>query len=279
MKISGAVREAMRVYTRRGSGTLGFLAVEGCLTLISLTPALFLFDSSLRMLALLVIPLWLLLMLPVRMNAAAVMQEAFRGGSLFRQALADFSGYGRKLLCGLKRLGFLLLWALPAIFMVFQIREHVSGEMDGFTLMRMISNDFGGGDLFRGVGAVVGIVAGTLLLLLAGCAFHSAARHAFALGDPGLVRGHHGKVLLVWLVSLLSLLPMLIALGAAVIRYLPALRDLNGLFMKTAKLPSTRGTLLILGVGAVLTVPLLPLRSLIPAAYVSGLEKEKSGVK
>ena len=31
---------------------------------------------------------------------------------------------------------------------------------------------------------------------------------------------------------------------------------------------------MILAVGAVLTIPFLPLRSLIPAAYVNGLEKE-----
>ena len=33
-------------------------------------------------------------------------------------------------------------------------------------------------------------------------------------------------------------------------------------------------TIIIMAVGAVLTLPLLPLRSLIPAAYVNGLEKE-----
>ena len=45
--------------------------------------------------------------------------------------------------------------------------------------------------------------------------------------------------------------------------------------MKTAELPSTKGTLVILGIGALLTLPLLPLRSLIPAAFVDGLKREK----
>ena len=276
MKIKDAIRNAMRVYTRRGGDTLWFLVTEGCMTLICLTPALFLFDASLRMLAWGVIPMWLLVMLPLRMNAAAVMQDALEGGSLFQRALGDFSGYGRKLLCGLKRAGFLLLWGLPAIFMAYQIREHVSGEMDGFTLMRMIRSDFGGGDLVRGVLVIAGIVVGTGLLILIGCAFHSGARHAFALGDPALPRGRHGKIVGIWVVSLISILPMLIALGATVVRYLPAFQDLNGLFMKTVQLPSTRGTVLILGMGALLTIPLLPLRSLIIAACMHGLRKEKS---
>ena len=54
----------------------------------------------------------------------------------------------------------------------------------------------------------------------------------------------------------------------------PALKDLNGVVMNTVSLPSTKVTLMILAVGAVLTIPFLPLRSLIPAAYVNGLEKE-----
>ena len=59
-----------------------------------------------------------------------------------------------------------------------------------------------------------------------------------------------------------------------IIRYLPVLQDLNGIVTKTASLPSTKITLIILAAGAVLTLPLLPLRSLIPAAFVNGLEKD-----
>ena len=75
------------------------------------------------------------------------------------------------------------------------------------------------------------------------------------------------------LASLLSILPLLIAVIAVILRYLPVLSDLNGLLMKTAELPSTKGTLMIAAAGAVLTLPLLPLRSLIHAAYVEGLKK------
>ena len=48
-----------------------------------------------------------------------------------------------------------------------------------------------------------------------------------------------------------------------------------GLLLKRVSLPSTRESIMILAAGAVATLPLLPLRSLIPAAYVNGLEEGK----
>ena len=119
----------------------------------------------------------------------------------------------------------------------------------------------------------VGPVAAVLLLAF-GCAFHSGDRHAFVRNNPKMLRGHHGKIVLSWLCSLITLLPIIIAIVAVIIRYLPVLQDLNGLVMKTVSLPSTKVSLIILAVGGVLTIPLLPLRPLIPAAFVNGLEKE-----
>ena len=275
MKISRAIRNASDVYFGHFEATLKFWVVEACLTMICLAPALLVFEESLKWGALWVIPMWILIMLPARMNAAAAMRDALRGGSLFSRRLADCSDYREKLFFALRRTGFLLLWSLPAIFMAWQIREHYSGQMDVFTLMRMIRNQFGGGDLFTGVFVVLGIVAATLLLIAAGCAFHSGARHAYAQGDPAVVNGHHGKVILTWLCALLSILPLLVSVIIVVFRYLPVLQDPAGLLMDTVQLPSTRGTLIILGVGVVLTLPLLPLRSLISAAYVNGLEEER----
>ena len=136
-------------------------------------------------------------------------------------------------------------------------------------------SDFGGGDLVTGVLVIALAVVLTMLLVALGCAFHSGARHAFAQGDPGRVKGHHGKIMLTWICALVSVLPMIIAAVVAFVRYIPALSDLNGLFMDTVNLPPTRATLQILAVGAVLPLPLLPLRSLITAAYVNGLESKK----
>ena len=54
----------------------------------------------------------------------------------------------------------------------------------------------------------------------------------------------------------------------------PVLNNLNGLLTRTVILPSTRETIIILVAGVLLTLPLLPLRSLIPAAFVNGLGEE-----
>ena len=225
--------------------------------------------------ALLTVVLWIFLLIPARMNAAKAMRNALRGGNLCDGQLVEIAEYGAKLICGLKRVCFLLLWSIPLIALAIEVRIHFSGEVDSFTVLRMIKNDLGGGDQMRGILVVIAMAVGSLLMLMLGCAFHSGERHAWAQGEKTLVQGHHGKVLLTWLCSLLSMLPLLIALVVIVFRYLPVLSDLNGLIMKTVTLPSTRGTLVILAVGAILTLPLLPLRSLIPAAYVDGLRRNQ----
>ncbi len=279
MKISKAFRHAGRVFAGQMGAAMKLLLLEACLTLFCFAPALFWWKEDLRLLMLLCVPLILLVLLPARMNAAVVMGEALAGGSLFTRGLVDLSGYGEKLRRALIRGFFLLLWSAPMIASFFVIREHVAGQMDGFTLMRMVRSTFGGGNLFTGVMVIGLIVLATVLLAVFGCAFHSGARHAWAQGAPERVNGHHGRVVGTWFASLASVLPILIALLIVILRYLPVLRDLNGLFMGTLKLPATRGTLIILGVGAVLTLPLLPLRSLIIAAGVRGLAAEKESEK
>ncbi len=274
MKISEAFRKAGRTCTARPGETLKFLLTEACLTLMCLAPALFLSNEKLKWPALISVVLFLLILLPARVNAALAMKDALRGGSLFSRQLVDLSGYGRKLGHALKRAFFLLLWAAPLAVSVYLIWIHIAGEMDGFTLMRMIRSDIGGGDLFRGVMIIGLAVVFTILLLAFGCAFHSGTRHAFARGNAALVRGHHGKIVLTWLAALVGVLPLIISLVVLVFRYAPVLGDLNGLFMGSVNLPSTRVSLIILGVGALLSVPLLPFRSLVISAHVDGLEEK-----
>ena len=167
----------------------------------------------------------------------------------------------------------LLFWSIPLIACLVIAKIHYSGDMDGFTLLRVIK-EFGGGDLMTGIIYMALIFIAAVLLVAFGCAFHSGDRHAFVRNNPKLVRGHHGKIVLCWICSLLTILPMIIAIAVVIVRYLPVLKDLNGVVMNTVSLPSTKVSLMILAVGAVLTIPFLPLRSLIPAAYVNGLEKE-----
>ena len=273
MKKSKAFRKAWAVYLGHPAASLKFLLVELCLTLMALLPLLFLAEPSLRLLAGLTPVTWVLLALPVRFNAAGAMQAAMAGDSLFSMRVADPTAYGKKLAYGLGRCALLLMWGAPLIACVVIARMHISGEMDGFTLMRLIK-EFGGGDLMQGVTWLALILTGAILLLMMGIGFHSGDRHAAALGRPSLMKNRRWRMLGCWCCSLLVLLPMLAAIAGAVIRYAPVLADLNGLLMGTVELPDTRTTLIMLGVGAVLTIPLLPLRSLMLAARVDAWRRE-----
>lgn len=270
MKISDAFRKAFRTYFGRFGAAMGFFAAELSLLLICLTPLLFLNTADLKYAALLCVPLLVFIMLPARINAACAMQGALNGGSLLSLRLADPSVYGGKLACALKRVGLILLWSIPLLVCAVIAKKNYSGETDAFTVMRSVQS-FGGGNLMAGAVRIGLIVVAALLLVAVGCAFHSGARHAYVLGDPSLVRGHHGKTILVWLLSLVTILPFLIALVIVICRYMPALSDLSGLLMKTVKLPPLKDAAVTLGIGTLLSLPLLPLRSLLTAAYINGL--------
>ena len=276
MKISAAFKDACRVYAGHFGTTMKFLVVEGCMTLAAFTPLLFLADSGMKWFALLAVPFYLLLVLWARVNAAAAMRDAFQGGSLFSYRLAEPGSYGRKLTYGLKRCLMLLIWAVPLIvFLAAALSYYYGyGNTDVFTLMRAIKT-FGGEDVVTGVIYLILIFLATLVLLAFGCAFHSGDRHAFVRGNPKLVKGHHGKIVLCWLCSLAALLPLIVSIAAAAVYYVPVLKEITSYVMEKEKsLPSARPVLIMLAAGAALTLPLLPLRSLIPAAFVDGLEKE-----
>ena len=276
MKISAAVKEAFRVYFDHFGASLKFLIVEACFTLAACAPLLFLAEDGLKPLALLAVPIYLLLVLWARVNAAGAMRDALNGGSLFSQRLAEPEGYGRKLLYGLKRLLMLLCWSAPLIAYVAFALNSFGGKENVFTVFRVVK-DFGGGNVTNGVLYLILILVGTLILIAVGCAFHCGDRHAFVRDNRKLLKGHHGGIMLCWVCSLVTLLPLIAAIIVIVFRYLPVLEDMMGdvpLTNLTDRVPSTKTTVMILAIGAVLSVPLLPLRSLIPAAYVNGLEKE-----
>ena len=112
-----------------------------------------------------------------------------------------------------------------------------------------------------------------VLLFALGAGFHSGDRHAFVLDQKGLLKGKRPKVLVCRICSLIFLLPLMIAVVMVVFRYAPLLNDVSGVISGDVPRPSSRTTLIILGIGAVLTLPLLPLRSMVTAAYVNGLKK------
>ena len=276
MSISSAFRNAFRICFRHPADTLKFLATELCLVLICLAPVLFLADAGLRYLAVLAVPMWILIMFPARMNAAEAMQDSLRDGRLFSWRLADPSRWGDKVLCGLKRAGYLLLWASPLIAAAVYAWRHFSGLVDGFTLLAMIKQ-FGGGDFMTGVLYLLLVLLAMVLILVIGFGFHSGARHARAQGGTRKMKGRHGKNLLGWICAQATLLPVLAAFVIAVMRYLPVIRDVSGLMTGSVKIPPTRETLMILAAGALLTLPLLPVRSMITAAVMKIEDSDETG--
>ncbi len=275
MKISAALKEANRVYAGHFGATMKFLVVEACMTLAVFTPLLFLTNEDLKWLALLAIPFYLLLILWARVNAAAAMRDAFGEGSLFSYRLVEPGNYGKKIVYGLKRCLMLVFWSAPMIAFLTVAITQFYGDTDAFTLMRAIKS-FGGEDVVTGIFNLALIFLATLLLLAFGCAFHCGDRHAFVRDNPKLIKGHHGKIILCWMCSLIALLPLIIAVVSVIIYYLPVIRDIMDYVMtKEKSMPSMKLPVIIMAIGTVLTIPLLPLRSLIPAAFVNGLEKEK----
>ncbi len=273
MKISQAYHKAAETLSERRGGTLAFLAAEGALTLACLAPLLFLAEKGpIKYAAALAGVLWLLVMNHVRVNSAAAMQDALNGGNLFSLRLADPAGWRRNTLYGFSRLIYLAIWGAPLTAALVFAWDQYAGTTDGLTVLNKVY-DFGGGDLKTGAIYLLLILAGLIILLLIGMAFHSGDRHARAIGEKGILRGHRCKVLLCRISTLVFLLPLIIAAVIALWRYVPLLNNINGVVSGDVAKPSTTTTLIILGIGFVLTVPFLPMREMVMAAYVNGLKE------
>jgi hypothetical protein len=275
MKISQAFRDAARTVKEQKGETLKFLALETAMTLMCLAPLLFLTQKGpLKYLAALALPLWLLVKVPARVNAAAAMQDSLGEGKIFSLRLADPGNYGRKVAYGLGRLGMLLLWGAPLIAaLVYAWMQYVGvGNTDGLTVMQKIY-EFGGKDTKTGMIYVLLILAALAVLALLGAGFHSGDRHAWVLDEKGLMKRKRPKTLLCRICSLVYLLPLIIAFVIVAFRYAPLLNDISGVLQGDVPKPNTKVTLAILGVGAALTLPLIPLRAMTTAAYVKGLRE------
>ncbi len=273
MKISQAFKQALKTVSGQKAETLKFLAVELALTLMCLAPLLFLTEPApLKYLAVLSAPMWLLIKVPARLNAAAAMQDSLDGGKIFSLRLADTENYRKKVLYGLKRLGLLLLWAAPLIAALVFAWDKYAGDTDGLTVLQMI-HDFGGGDMKTGMIYLILIYMALVVLLFLGLGFHSGDRHAEVIGQEKLLKGRRLKVLLCRICSTVWLVPLLTALVIAAFRYVPLLDDVSGVMSGEVSIPSTKTSLIIVGVGAALTVPLVPLRSMVTAAFVHGMKE------
>lgn len=278
MKIRTAVANAWKLYTGHFGEMMKFLLLEVVLRLIVAAPLLLLASKATQLLALLSVPLFILIVLPARRCAAEAMRNAIRGeGSIFSLKLCVTQGYWQKVAAGLKQAALLILWALPflaatgwALNIFFA--PAVQGQTDVFSLMIAISN-LGGGDIVNGVILLMLMYVGLFLPFLAGCAFHSGSRHERAAGVR-LVRGHRGGVIGVWLVSLVTVVPFAAITAAVSMGYIRALvKAVSNMATGLVIPPLDQNVYIILGAFVVLMLPLLPLKSLMTAYYVQGLEE------
>ena len=273
MKLTSVYRKAWGVYRRHFGGLMLTLLLEMVLRLIVLTPLLFLALPQTRYLALLCIPLWVLIVLPARQNAAIAMRATLEtDASPFSPVLISSDNYRAKLLRGLLGTLRMLLWFIPLIAGVILALWAFYGPVDGLTMIRMISR-FGGG-IKPGLQRILILYLLTLVPPLLGFAFHCGARHAAALGRPRATRGHHLKLMPLWLSLLILLVPFLTAASVTAVNYVRSVIDNLNRFSLT--LPDPQPTLrLLAGFAGGLLLPLIfliPLCSLIPAVYMQSAE-------
>ena len=277
-----AFSRAFSAGEKRIGNLLKFLLVEVCFRLMGLAPLLFLLAPGYRYLAALALPVWLLVVNPARVNAAAAMQDCLAGGSIFSYRLADGSRWGAQVISGVKRMGFLLLWLLPLAGTGLYIWNYWLdiGKVDAITWINMMK-DAGNDDFMTGVIntalPMVVMLGASLVILVIGIAFHSGARHALALGNKALANGHHGKLVLGWICSLILMTPLWIAVVILVLRFISMAggkSDMTELMNQVKGLKSF--ILLTLGGGVLLTLPLLPFRSLMIADMVRQMKDRES---
>lgn len=279
MKLTTVYREAWRAYREHFWPLMLTLIIQFALRCMALTPLLFLAVPQLKWLALLCVPLYVLIVLPARQNAAQAMQDALSGGSPFSPRLISVEDYGSKVLRGLASTLRMLLWCAPLIAGVALAIWATHGSMDGFTLYRTIRS-IGGGNALRGVRLIVIGYLLTLVPVLLGCAFHCGARHAAALDRPRLTSGRHGRLTLLWLSSIVVFLPFLAIAAIPCVDYIRSVKDALLSFFSTFKLsiPSPGATVLLVAVFAVvLLLPAIPLHSLLPAVYMRAAKAEDAG--
>ena len=106
------------------------------------------------------------------------------------------------------------------------------------------------------------------LLIVLGCAVHSGSRHAVALGNRKLLKGHRLRLTALWFLGCLLIIPFAAVLVYTLGDYaLSLVRELKNLKLPALEL-NARQLALLVGGAAVLLLPLLPLKNLFPAVYL-----------
>ena len=273
MKLKPVLKAALAEYKKNFPQLCLALLVELVLRAIALSPLVFLADKALAPLAYLAIPLYILIALPARQNYALALQDMMNGGSVFSLQLISTKDYGKKLLRGVKGLVCILLWSLLTIAGVSLLYAAVMGLGDFITLMRIFSAI--GGTVMDGVMIVAAAVAASCLLIVLGCAVHSGARHAVALGDKKLLKGNRLRLIALWFLGCVLVVPFAAVVVAALGDYaLTLIASLKNLQLPAFTLNVKQAAMLI-GGAVVLLVPVLPLKNLLPAVYLRKVKEAR----
>lgn len=273
MKMKPVLKEALAAYKKNFPQLCLALLVELVLRAIALSPVVFLADKALAPLAYLAIPLYILIVLPAQQNYALALQDMMNGGSVFSLQLISTKDYGKKLLRGVKGLLCILLWSLLTIAGVSLLYAAVMGLVDFITLMRIFSAI--GGTVMDGVMIVAAAVAASCLLIVLGCAVHSGARHAIALGDKKLLKGNRLRLIALWFLGCVLVVPFAAVVVAALGDYaLTLISSLKNLQLPAFTLNAKQAAMLI-GGAVVLLFPLLPLKNLLPAVYLRKVKEAR----
>ncbi len=272
MKLKPVLKESLHLYKRNLPQLCLALLVELILRAMALTPLLLCTDKALAPLSWLSIPLYLLIVLPARQNYALALQDMMAGGSVFSLRLIDPQDYWKKLWRGLKSTVCILLWSSVTIAGVWLLYAAIMGLVDFITLMGIFKSI--GGNVVDGVMLVAAAVVASCLLIMLGCAVHSGTRHAIAMGERRLMKGNRLRLIGLWFVGVLLVVPFAAVVAATLSDYAMTLIAA----LKQLKLPSFalsgRQAAMLIGGTVLLLLPVLPLKSLLPAVYLR-MAKEK----
>ena len=256
-----------------------------------LCPLLFLLNASqppLRcwlpaaaLLLALLCPLMLIFIaLPMRQSTAEAMQLFLSGAPMATVAMLPLNGYWKKVARSLRMTGLMLLWLLPFAIMLGLLLYALTG-MDFLTALGYLSS-LGGGDFGQGIIRYVMLMMLMLLFPLFGVMFHSGTRHACALNDRKLVKGHRGQLIRLWLSGLMFVLPVAICVVALIaVIGVSAVQFTTEWFNNLMAVPSMsalmppKWLLAVTAVSAVLMLVTNPMRSLLPAIFLRGVKDEK----
>lgn len=280
MSIRDTMKKSLSLFKAHTGDVLRAQGMVFCIWGICLCPLLFLLTPQTKWLALLCPVMLLLLALPMRQSTATAMQAFLSGMPMATVAMLPIQHYGRHLRHALYMLGLMLLWCLPFLALL-AVPFIMNASMDAVSLYLAISS-FGGGDIERAVVGYALLLCVALLLPLLGMTFHSATRHAYALGDRKLLHHRRGKVMALRLSGLVFVAPSLMYLvWLLVSTIMNAVNFVLMIFNDLSHFPSLSLLVpptwqLVLAVVAVLLMALVnPVRFLMPAIYLRAIKEQE----